>query len=1200
MTHDPTLAATARIAELVRILNTAERELQALTGGQIDAVVGGGGGAYLLQEAQERLRRTEEAQRTLAATQAAILDALPAHVALIDATGVIRVVNAAWRRFAEANALGMPDSAIGQNYLAVCAQATGADSAEAQPAADGIGRVLGRQARDFSLEYPCHAPHEQRWFRLMVSPLRAAGVSGAVVMHVDITERKLAELALHASERRFASAFEHAAVGVALILPDATLSAVNAAFCQMLGYQERELAGKTVSDITHPADLAADLSYMEQVLDGRLRTYQMEKRYVRKDGALIWGLKSVSLVRDETGQPLHFISQIQDLTEQRRALQEVRTQAQMLDQIGQAVIATDLDGRVTYANREAGEVYGWSPKEMVGQPVFDITVPQATQAQAESIMSRLRQGHAWRGEFQVRHRSGRVFTAEVTNSPVVDHDGTIVGIIGVSVDISARKQAEAAAAHLAAIVESSDDAIIGMDVNGVITSWNRGAERIFGYASAEMVGQTIRQLLPADVQSEPNFILDRIRRGQSVDRFETRRLTRDGRVIDVSITASPIRDASGAVVGVAKLARDITEAKQAEAELIASEARLAAAQALARLGSWELNLATLSATASAEMNRLHYRDPQAGMPTVDEIRALVHPDDRGVLDDVLAHISDAPGPFAIEYRTHPDRGPVRHLAATIHVIRDAGGRSVGVAGTAMDVTDRKTAEERRRRTETRFRRLVESNAQGVMLFSTAGAITDANDALLTLLGYSRDDLAAGQLRWTALTPLEYAALDQQAMRELATLRVAKAYEKEFVRRDGSRVPVLMGAAVFDDQPDEGVAFIVDLTERKKLEKQFLRAQRMESIGTLAGGIAHDLNNVLAPIMMSVEMLRELNPSEEAQTILTTLEASALRGADLVRQVLSFARGVEGARVPVRMAPVLRDLLKVVRDTFPKSIDVHLELPPDLATVIGDATQIHQVLLNLCVNARDAMPHGGRIVLSLQNVVLDDTYAAMNPSAQPGAYVMIQVADTGSGIPPQLRDKVFEPFFTTKEIGKGTGLGLSTTLAIVKSHGGFISLYSEVGRGTRFKVYLPADLATSSAGTVPEPGTLPRGQGELVLVVDDEDAVREIARLTLERYGYRVVCASNGAEAVALYVRHQAEVAVVLTDMAMPIMDGPALIQALRAINPSVRIIGSSGLASNGGLTRALGAGVPQFVTKPYSAHQLLTTLRAALSDAGPG
>jgi CheY-like chemotaxis protein len=225
---------------------------------------------------------------------------------------------------------------------------------------------------------------------------------------------------------------------------------------------------------------------------------------------------------------------------------------------------------------------------------------------------------------------------------------------------------------------------------------------------------------------------------------------------------------------------------------------------------------------------------------------------------------------------------------------------------------------------------------------------------------------------------------------------------------------------------------------------------------------------------------------------------------------------------------------------------------------------------------------------------------MNSSAQPGAYVMIQVADTGPGIPPQLRDKVFEPFFTTKEIGKGTGLGLSTTLAIVKSHGGFISLYSEVGRGTRFKVYLPADLATSSAGTVPEPGSLPRGQGELVLVVDDEDAVREIARLTLERYGYRVVCASNGAEAVALYVRHQTEVAVVLTDMAMPIMDGPALIQALRAINPSVRIIGSSGLASNGGLTRAIGAGVPQFVTKPYSAHQLLTTLRAALSDAGPG
>jgi CheY-like chemotaxis protein len=259
--------------------------------------------------------------------------------------------------------------------------------------------------------------------------------------------------------------------------------------------------------------------------------------------------------------------------------------------------------------------------------------------------------------------------------------------------------------------------------------------------------------------------------------------------------------------------------------------------------------------------------------------------------------------------------------------------------------------------------------------------------------------------------------------------------------------------------------------------------------------------------------------------------------------------------------------------------------------------MHQVFLNLCVNARDAMPSGGTLEVTMENVVLDDTYAAMNLEATPGPYIMVSVSDTGIGIPPEVRERIFEPFFTTKEVGQGTGLGLSTTLAIMKSHRGFINVYSEVGKGTKFKLYFPADATETAAESVAVERTgLPRGRGELVLVVDDEEALRQIVKGTLERFGYRVMLAKNGAEAVALYAQHRSEIAVVLTDMAMPVLDGPATIVALQLISPSVKIIGTSGLPANGHVAKAVGSGVQHFVPKPYTAETMLRALEQILTN----
>ena len=296
----------------------------------------------------------------------------------------------------------------------------------------------------------------------------------------------------------------------------------------------------------------------------------------------------------------------------------------------------------------------------------------------------------------------------------------------------------------------------------------------------------------------------------------------------------------------------------------------------------------------------------------------------------------------------------------------------------------------------------------------------------------------------------------------------------------------------DGQPQSVLIINTDITEKKKIEAQFLRAQRMESIGTLAGGIAHDLNNILAPILMSIDILKDMSESEQALEILNTIDLSAKRGADIVRQVLSFARGLEGERIEIQPKHLLKDLEKIIKDTFPKDIKLRFTLPTDIHTIMGDPTQVHQILLNLAVNARDAMPNGGNLSVSAENCLLDEHYAATHLDARPGRYVMISVTDSGTGIEPELMDKIFEPFFTTKELSKGTGLGLSTVMAIVKSHGGVVNVYSEPSRGTTFKVYLPV-METLAEGFLarPEESGFPRGNGETILIVDDEDSILTI-------------------------------------------------------------------------------------------------------------
>ncbi|MFW9260238.1 ATP-binding protein [Nostoc sp. CALU 546] len=394
----------------------------------------------------------------------------------------------------------------------------------------------------------------------------------------------------------------------------------------------------------------------------------------------------------------------------------------------------------------------------------------------------------------------------------------------------------------------------------------------------------------------------------------------------------------------------------------------------------------------------------------------------------------------------------------------------------------------------------------------------------------------------------------------------------------------------------------DITQIKQLEKQFFHVQRMESIGTLASGISHDLNNLLSPILMSVHLIKAKSRDQQINQMLSIIESNAKRGADLVKQVLSFARGIEGdvqGQTATRQHSVLQvkhlilEMRQIISQTFPKSIAVYTEIQEELLPICADSTQLHQVLINLCLNARDAMLTGGTLTISAENIWIDETYASMHIEATVGAYIIVKVADTGFGISKEILDRIFEPFFTTKELGKGTGLGLSTVMAIIKEHGGFITVSSYVGKGTEFKVYLPAVNQAPMQSL--EDIEIPIGSGECILVVDDEAAIQEITKTSLENYNYTAITASDGMEALAIYVQYKEKISAAIIDMMMSKMDGATTIRTLQSINPLLPIIAVSGLVTSEQVPIEKTAEYTAFLPKPYTTQELLKTLNAVIS-----
>jgi PAS domain S-box-containing protein len=754
-----------------------------------------------------------------------------------------------------------------------------------------------------------------------------------------------------------------------------------------------------------------------------------------------------------------------------------------------------------------------------------------------------------------------------------------------------RKQTEEALrrseAEFRAMTEASPLGIFVTDHDGLTTYTNATLRQMLGTGFQEMAGSGWARLVhPLDRAELLAQWQEAVARQQSFE-GNARFVRSDGRTIQTGIKTAVMRD-DDRVLGYVGVVEDITERKQAEEALRESERRFREllenveliAMTVDKKGTVTFcNDCLLKTTGWSREEVIGADWFSKFVPGDLETKKLF-------FDTVEA--GEIPSHYENPIRTRD--GQLRDIVWNNTMLRDAEGNFTGAASIGEDVTERRRAEER-------------IHEQASMLDRARDAIfvRGFHDRKISFWSKGAETLYG----WTAAEAIgrdvgDLIVEDRNVPDEIGRQLLMNDEWRGETRdktKAGKKLIVNTRATLVRDaagHPKSVLAINTDMTEQKAMEAQFLRAQRMESIGTLAGGIAHDLNNILSPIMMSVQVLRMKLTDKQREDVIATIEMSAERGAQIVKQVLTFGRGLEGEKRPLQVGALIGELVKIMRETFPREITIDRSMAKDLWIVLGDATQLHQVLLNLCVNARDAMPGGGSLRLRASNLAMDESYASMLPEARPGPYVLLEVSDNGSGIPQEIVERIFDPFFTTKEVGKGTGLGLSTVLGIVRGHGGFIKVVSEPGKGTTFQVYLPAapeQNAIPVAAALAEP---PDGHGELVLVVDDEPAVASAVRTVLEPHGYRVLLAADGTEALGVFAQNSESIALVVTDIMMPHMNGVILVAALQKMKPGLRVIASTGLGEKAHLAELKAMGIETILNKPYSADTLLRAIHAML------
>ena len=887
-----------------------------------------------------------------------------------------------------------------------------------------------------------------------------------------------------------------------------------------------------------------------------------------------------------------------DITDRKRSEEALNEERHLLhtlmDNLPDFIYFKDRESHFTRINKALAKGLGLSdPAQGVGKTDFDFFAAEHAKEFYNDEEKIIRTGQPMVGkEEKLAWPDGQVAWDSTTKMPLRDANGNIIGTFGVSRDITKRKLAEAGNARLAAIVNSSDDAIFSTTREGVIATWNAGAERMYGYAAEEIKGKSFSTFIPEDRRADLAGIAERLLRGERLVHFEHEDMRKDGSRLQVLLTLSPIKDATGFVTGVSIISRDITERKRAEEELYQSRQMLQSIlDTIPQRVFWkDRNMLFLGCNSAFAIDA-GLKDPTEIIGKNDYDLAWGETAELYRADDKLVMEQETPRLNFDEPQNRPD-GSLRWLRTNKLPLRDREGEVIGVIGTYEDITERKRVEAE----HTRLVTAIEQAAETLMVTDIRGTIEYVNPAFTRITGYSREEVLGQNPRI-----LKSGKQDQVFYQQLwATILRGEIWHGELInrRKEGNLYTEEMNIAPVRDALGEVTHFIAtkqDVTEHKQLGQQLIQAQKMEAVGRLAGGVAHDFNNLLTIINGYAALLSEETSTEDPRRArLKEILMAGERAASLTRQLLAFSRRQVLEPRVLNLNSVLADIEKMLRRLIGEDVELVSTLKPDVGRVKVDPGQIEQVIMNLALNARDAMPEGGKLLIETSNVEIDEKYVRSHSPMMPGKYVMVAVSDTGCGMDLETQAHAFEPFFTTKEKGHGTGLGLATVYGIVKQSGGFIWVYSVPGRGSTFKIYLPVvEEALPTAEPAEVPAELAKGS-ETVLVVEDEGGVRSLVCEALASHGYKVLEAAGAASALEISEKYTEPIHLLLTDVVMPQTGGKELAKGFSTLHPETKVLYMSGYTDDAIVRHGILERGTSFLQKPFQPRALLLKIREVL------
>jgi two-component system cell cycle sensor histidine kinase/response regulator CckA len=851
-----------------------------------------------------------------------------------------------------------------------------------------------------------------------------------------------------------------------------------------------------------------------------------------------------------------------DLLQAREALRESEARRQaLLDFALDCVICADGEARITDFNSAAERTFRISRSETLGKDLTDTIFPLALRDRLRrQLFTSAESGNVDvignRFETRCSRADGDQFPAEITVTQIAI-EKRISYTVHVR-DITARRRAEEMVVSLAAIVESSQDAIIGKDLASRITSWNKGAELMYGYSASEAIGKKVSILAPAGRSHEIREIIEGLKAGHPIKNFETIRMARNGKLIHVSLTVSPVLDSDGTLVGASTIARDITAQKLAE-------------EALRRANETSIYASPVPIIAADPDGRVTMWNPAAealfGWSEEEVIGKLIPI----IPKDVLAESADLHSRLlsgetlrGIEVRRQKRDGSLVAISLSAAPIRDANRKVKGILGFLTDVAEQKRSEIALRQAEEKYRTIFENAVEGIYQTTPDGRYISANPPLARMLGFDSPEELIETRKDIRTQEYVHPEMRTEFVKILEARGVLQSFEYEVYRKDGKIIWVSENARSVRDSEGRMLYFegtVEDITHRRELEQQLRQMQKIEAVGRLAGGVAHDFNNILMAISSYAELLDKKLPDAATRRYAGEIVKATDRGSSLTEGLLTFSRKQVVSPKVLDLNALIAEQIRMLKRLIPENIDVRVSADGNIGRVKADPSQVQQVLMNLIINARDAMPNGGRLVIETGNAELDGADCVLASEAQAGKYVMVAVSDNGCGMTAEIKSQIFEPFFTTKEQGKGTGLGLAIVFGIVKQSGGQIFVHSEPDMGTTFKIYFPFVEAEVQMQEVEE-RLQPITGAETILLVEDEDGVRDSAAEYLRESGYTVLTAKGGPEALQVAKQYERPIQLLLTDLIMPLMSGRELSERIALLRPEIRVVFMSGYSNN--------------------------------------